>query len=102
MLIEKPNSEYAHCRIPGLIVSQKGTLLGCYECRRYSSDWADIDLKIIRSEDGGESWETALLIKSGGNTMNNPVLIADGDTIHFLYCENYVRLFYCKSTHNMI
>ena len=44
MIIEKPNEQYAHCRIPGLVITDRGTLVGCYECRRYSSDWADIDL----------------------------------------------------------
>ena len=49
MLIEKINTEYREYRIPGLILTEKGTLIGYYECRDSTSDWARIDLKIIRS-----------------------------------------------------
>lgn len=97
MLIEKSDEKFVQYRIPGLVLSDKGTLLGYYECRRSLSDWADIDIKIIRSTDKGETFETAQIIKSGGNTLNNPVMIVDGDVIHFLYCKNYRQLFYSKS-----
>ncbi len=101
MLFEKPTEEFFQFRIPGLVFTEKGTLLACYECRRYwegNHDWSMIDLKINRSADGGKTWQTALIVESGGNTMNNPVLIAAGDTVHFLYCENYRRLFHRIST----
>lgn len=84
-------------RIPGLVVTGAGTLLGYYECRRSVSDWADIDLRVIRSTDEGEHWETVLQLPSGGNTLNNPMMIVDGETIHFLYQCNYKQLFCCQS-----
>ena len=34
---------------------------------------------------------------AGGFTMNNPVAIADGGTVHFLYCVEYARCFYSRS-----
>ena len=99
MLMEKTfGKDYHMCRIPGIVLTEKGTLLAYYECRRSASDWADIDLKIIRSTDKGDTWETALLIPSAGNTMNNPMIAVDGETIHFFYCENYKRLFHRVST----
>ena len=90
---------YYMCRIPGLVRTERGTLLAYYECRREtSSDWAAIDLKIIRSTDGGNTWETVAILHGDGNTLNNPVMIVEGDTVHFLYCKNYSELFYAKST----
>ena len=97
-LIEKDNGLYRTCRIPGLIRTRRGTLLAYYECRRSLSDWADIDLKIIRSTDEGETWQTVRLLPGEGNTLNNPVMLEEGDTLHFLYCQNYRQLFACTST----
>ena len=75
MVIEKANSEYSTCRIPVLVMMKSGDLLACYECRKDFSDWAEIDLKIIKSTDGGNTWQTLHLIKGNGNTLNNPVFI---------------------------
>lgn len=97
MVIERANTEYSTCRIPVLVMTVQGSLLACYECRKDYSDWAEIDLKIIKSTDGGETWHTLQVIKGNGNTLNNPVFIVKDNTVHFLYCENYKRLFYCKS-----
>ena len=99
MLIEKVNSgTYSQCRIPGIVVTENGTLLAYYECRRTHSDWADIDIRIIRSTDEGESWQTVALIEGKGNTLNNPVMFVKGDELHFLFFKNYKELFYCHST----
>ena len=98
MLIEKVHTEYREYRIPGLILTARGTLVGYYECRDSTSDWARIDLKIIRSTDRGESWETVMVIPGQGHTLNNPVMIVDGETIHFLYCRDYRELWYRRST----
>ena len=98
MQIEKAKTEYSQYRIPGLVLTGAGTLLGYYECRRTDSDWADIDLKIIRSTDGGETWQTVKLFAGRGDTMNNPVMIVDGDSIHLLFFRNYRQLYHCVST----
>ena len=96
--IEEIGSDYAAYRIPGLVLTNRNTLIAYYECRGASaSDWADIDLKVIRSCDGGASWETAVLIPGKGSTLNNPVMIAEGERIHFLFCQDYQRLYYCFS-----
>ena len=98
MIIEKANTEYSTYRIPVLVMTAKGSLLACYECRKDYSDWAEIDLKIIKSTDAGETWRTLQVIRGNGKTLNNPVFIVKDDTVHFLYCENYKRVLYCKST----
>ena len=98
MLIEKVNSQYPLCRIPGLVVTQNGTLIAYYECRSSLSDWAMIDIKIIISTDKGESWHTVKVIHGNGDTLNNPVMFVKENTVHLLYCKNYYGLFYCNST----
>lgn len=98
-LIEKAYGEkYGLCRIPGMVMTEKKTLLCYYEARETFKDWAKIDIKVIRSTDRGESFSDVLTIQSDGDTINNPVMIADGDTVHFLYFYNYKRLFYSRST----
>ena len=99
MLIEKVNNGiYSQCRIPGIVSTENGTLLAYYECRKTNSDWADIDIKIIRSTDEGNTWQTVALFPGNGNTLNNPVMFVKGDELHFLFLKNYKELFYCFSS----
>ena len=99
MLIENVNNgTYTQCRIPGIVVTQKGTLLAYYECRKTNSDWADIDIKVIRSTGDGESFETVTVINGNGNTLNNPVMFIKWEEIHFLFLKNYKELFHCVSS----
>lgn len=98
MILEKIKTEYYMCRIPGLILTSNKSLVAYYECRSEYSDWAQIDIKVIRSFDGGKSFETVQLIKGEGDTLNNPVMVEKDGIIHFLYLRNYQRLYYCKST----
>ena len=98
MVVEKSCKEYSDIRIPGIVASEKGTLIRYCECRRSLADWADIDIKVSRSEDLGASWQTVLLIASEGNTLNNPVMFVDRDQLIFLYCRNYKEIWKCVST----
>ena len=98
MLIEKVNNGiYSQCRIPGIVITEKGTLLAYYECRKTNSDWAEIDIKIIRSTNDGEAWQTVTVIEGNGNTLNNPVMFVNGEELHFLFLKNYKVLFHCVS-----
>ena len=97
-LIEKVGGNYAMCRIPGLVKTDGGALVAYYECRKTNSDWADIDIKIIRSTDEGNTWQTTALFEGNGNTLNNPVMFVKGDELHFLFLKNYKELFYCFSS----
>lgn len=104
-------------RIPGLVVTPKGTVLAYAEARRNnSSDWGEIEVHLRRSTDGGKTWLPSRHIahqaeriegnphkKQGGEreqTVNNPVAIVDRDTgaIEFIYCVNYARCFSMRST----
>lgn len=97
MVVEKAIADYTDFRIPGLVVTEKGTLLRYCECRRSQSDWTDIDIKVNRSTDSGKTWKTVLLIESGGNTLNNPVMFVNENKLVFLYCKNYKEIWKCTS-----
>jgi sialidase-1 len=106
----------ARYRIPGMVVTAKGTVLAYCEARRNnSSDWGEIEVHLRRSTDGGKTWQPPQHIahraariegnprkKTGGEheqTVNNPVAIVDRETgaIEFLYCVNYARCFSMRS-----
>ena len=91
---------YHTARIPGIVLSADGTLTAYCELRRSGSDWAVIDIGVKRSLDGGRHWSEREILVSGGknDTVNNPLMIADGNTLHFFRCLNYSRVFYMKST----
>lgn len=102
-------------RIPGVVVTGKGTVLAYCEARRNSpADWGEIEVHLKRSTDGGKTWSAATRVahnstriegnprkKVGGEheqTVNNPVAVVDkSGSVHFLYCVNYARCFYMRS-----
>jgi sialidase-1 len=109
---------YALYRIPGMVVTTKGTVLAYCEARRTGkSDWDTIDILLRRSTDGGKSWEprrkiadvpgpktknpVALAQKLANPddvTYNNAVAFADRNgAVHFLFCLEYARCFYLRS-----
>lgn len=115
------NPAYQLYHIPGVVVTAKGTVLAWCEARKRSagvSDWDDIRILLRRSTDDGKTWSEAksiadvpgpkrknpfsLLMKNvdpNDVTYNNPVLIADRDgTVHMLFCLEYERVFYQRST----
>lgn len=112
---------YSLYHIPGVIVTARGTALAWCEARKRPagvSDWDDIRILLRRSIDDGETWSPpqniakvegpkkknpfALRMKNvdpADVTYNNPVLIADKDgTVHMLFCLEYERCFYQRST----
>lgn len=119
-VFESGKGGYTMYRIPGLIVTSKGTLLAYAEARKKSArDWGYIDIVLRRSTDGGRSWSPAVfpakvegplqqnpvnaanhIAEPGDITYNNPVLIADPNpgVVHFLFCIEYMRAFYMRST----
>jgi sialidase-1 len=112
--------KYGLYRIPGIIVTPRGTVLAYAEARRERGDWDDIDLVLRRSTDGGRTWDKERIIgqvkgplsrnpvlkkfppknaQPGDITYNNPVAIADQKTgqVHFLFCIEYMRCFWMVS-----
>jgi sialidase-1 len=105
-------------RIPGIVVTTKGTVLAYCEARKNDrKDWGEIEVHLRRSTDGGKTWLPSQHIahkaeRIEGNphrkdevgareqTVNNPVAIVNSETgaIEFLYCVNYARCFSMRST----
>jgi sialidase-1 len=109
---------YKLFHIPGIVVTAKGTVLAWCEARKNGSDWDDIQILLRRSTDDGQTWSEpksiadvpgpkaknpfSLKLKNTDPstvTLNNPVLIADKNgTVHMLFCLEYMRCFYQRST----
>lgn len=92
-LVREQDSQYSNYRIPGIVVTKKGTVITYYEARRTASDWAHMDILLYRSEDGGMTFSAPIVMAQGNDdypTVNNPVCIVGADNVlHFIYCRNY-------------
>lgn len=117
-LFAKGDDGYKLYHIPGIAVTAKGTVLAWCEARKKGSDWDQIDILLKRSSDGGKTFGKAKVIadvpgpkaKNPASlvlkfvdpkdvTYNNPVLIPDRDgTVHAVFCLEYMRSFYMRST----
>ena len=76
---------YHTYRIPGVVLSNEGTLLVFCEGRKTSrSDHGDLDLMLRRSTDGGKTWEPMQLVYEEGGTakitIGNPCPVVDRTT----------------------
>lgn len=93
ILVREQDEQYSNYRIPGIVVTKRGTLITYFEARRTASDWARMDILLYRSEDGGKSFSAPIVVAQGDDdypTVNNPVCIVGTDgRLHFLYCRNY-------------
>lgn len=111
-LFESGKDGYASYRIPGVVVTAKGTVLAYCEARKNNAnDWGRIDVMLRRGTDGGKSWSvpvlmaendgtfannpTALekkLVKPGEFTIGNPVAIAcRNGAVLFIHCIENMR-----------
>jgi sialidase-1 len=92
---------YADYRIPGLLVTKKGTVLAYAAARRtLGSDWADADVVLRRSTDGGRTFSSSQRIAGvGQGTFDNPTAISDRQTgdVVLLYQQNYAHCFVVRS-----
>jgi sialidase-1 len=117
-LWEAGKDGYKMYRIPGIVVTAKGTVIAYCEARKHTGgDWDDIRILLRRSTDGGATWSAPAglpqpagkfernpaavakkLAKEGQITFNNPVAIVDRNgPVHFVYCVDYGRCFYLRS-----
>ena len=109
---------YKVFRIPGIVVTAKGTVLAYAEARKSDrGDWNAIDIVLRRSTDGGRTWSASRkigevegpkqknpvaiaqnLANDDDVTYNNPVAIPDrSGAVHFVFCLEYMRAFYMRS-----
>jgi sialidase-1 len=99
-IVFEPDSLYKSTRIPALVVTPKGTLLAFCEGRiGTASDWADMNLLVRRSTDGGKTWESIKIIDSNkGAPVGNPTpIVDDKGIVHLLYQKDYAEAFYTWS-----
>ena len=117
-LFEAAKDGYTLYRIPGIVVTKRGTVLAYCEARKSDKgDWGTIDILLRRSTNNGASWQPRVkiadvpgpkaknavalaqkLATEGEVTYNNPVAIADAyGTVHFLFCLEYARCFYLRT-----
>ena len=105
-LLWSAGARYSHHRIPGIVVTERGTVIVYCEARTDCDDWAWMDILIQRSTDGGKTFQEPILLCEGSSrhpTVNNPVMIVGkGGVLHFLYCVDYTvnggGIFYRRST----
>lgn len=88
------SDEYKLHRIPGIIVTSRGTVIIYNEARREGqSDFDTIDIFMQRSVDCGNTFGEPIMLSQGTDefkTCNNPVMVEDkNERLHFLYCRNY-------------
>ena len=109
---------YVMYRIPGIVVTGRGTILAYCEARAGHGDWTKQDVLLRRSTDGGRTWgpprKMAVappdlkpnpaavakgLAKDNEMTAHNAVAIIDDKpgVVHFLYHLEYARVFYLRS-----
>ncbi len=111
---------YAIYRIPGIVVTGRGSVLAYCEARKSDrGDWNAIDIVMRRSADGGRTFDAMRSIASvsgphrknpvalaqglaaaGDVTYNNPVMIPDRrrpGTVHMVFNLEYMRAFYQRS-----
>jgi sialidase-1 len=109
-------------RIPGIVVTAKGTVLAYCEARKFSdADRGEIEIHLRRSIDGGRTFAPAKQVAHLGprlprnphmpakkatkdmggpneQTVNNPVAIATpSGAVHLIYCVEYMRAFHLHS-----
>jgi len=117
-LFEGGQGGYELYRIPGIIVTRAGTVLAYAEARKFTGgDWDTIDIQLRRSTDGRRTFSAPVVIghvdtplqrnpvaierkqgKPTDVTYNNPVAISDRNgLVHFLFCIDYMRVFYMQS-----
>ncbi|MBQ2379520.1 MAG: exo-alpha-sialidase [Akkermansia sp.] len=70
-------------RIPGMIQTADGALIGCFDARyNHEGDLcADIDVAVVRSTDGGQTWTTPTVAMDAGpgadNGCGDPCILQD-------------------------
>jgi sialidase-1 len=117
-LFQNGEGGYFSYRIPALVATRHGAVLAFCEGRRDSaSDWGNIDILMRRSTDRGRTFAPPArvaevdgpkpqhpvglankMVKPEDVGYNNPTAIAARDAVHLLFCLDYGRMFWQRST----
>lgn len=118
VLFEEQTDGFTLYRIPGIVVTAKGTVLAYCEARKFSvADRGEIEVHLRRSTDGGRTFSHPVQVAHLGprlprnpvlppgkeakdmggpdeQTVNNPVAIATrSGRVHLIYFVEYMRCF---------
>lgn len=118
VLFEEQTDGFVLYRIPGIVVTTKGTVLAYCEARKLSvADRGEIEVHLRRSTDGGKTFANPVQVAHLGprqprnpvlppgkkakdmggpneQTVNNPIAIATrSGRVHLIYCVEYMRCF---------
>ncbi|TWU30713.1 sialidase family protein [Novipirellula artificiosorum] len=121
-LFEEGRDGFTLYRIPGIVVTSRGSVLAYCEARKFSTaDRGEIEIHLRRSTDCGRTWSPPQQVAHLGErlprnphlppgkqakdfggpeeqTVNNPVAITcRNGTVHLLYCVEYMRCFHIRS-----
>ena len=104
-LFEARTGGYHVYRIPGLLVTKRGTVIAYCEARKGNGgDWDPIDICMRRSTDGGVTWDARYVAMDHtrydpDKPINNFTCFADQESgdVHVLFSNNYERVYYMKS-----
>ena len=121
-VFEEGQGGFVAYRIPGVVVTAKGTVLAYCEARKFTpADRGEIEIHLRRSTDGGRSFGPARQVAHLGprlprnphmpddkkrkdmggpeqQTVNNPMLIVTREgPVHLVYCVEYMRAFHARS-----
>ena len=103
-LFEARTEGYRTYRVPGILTTESGVLIGTAEARRgQGGDWDGNDIVARRSDDGGKTWGPLQTYVScddyGPGPISNFVMISDRDDgqVQTLFCHNYARVFSIRS-----
>lgn len=93
---------YYSYRIPSLLILPNATILAFAEGRKYSAfDMGNIDVVLKRSEDGGQTWSSLIvLVDAGLQKAGEPCPVYDDDTgiVWFAYCLEASQVFLINSS----
>lgn len=118
VLFEEQTDGFMLYRIPGMVVTARGSVLAYCEARKLSvADRGEIEVHLRRSTDGGRTFSLPVQVAHLGprlprnpvlppgkeskdmgapneQTVNNPVAIATrSGRVHLVYCVEYMRCF---------
>ncbi|WP_127579704.1 sialidase family protein [Paenibacillus koleovorans] len=92
---------YKMYRIPGIVVTRRGTVLAHYEARMGTGDWTKQDVIMRRSTDNGETWSERIMLVEGiaKETFHNASMIAakKSDTVYLFWFRNYANGYMTRS-----
>jgi hypothetical protein len=83
-LFAEGQAGFVSYRIPGIVVTARGTVLAYCEARKFTSaDRGEIEIHLRRSTDGGRTWPVRQLLQAGPSAYSDLAVLPDGAILCF-------------------